>query len=88
MQVGSLSSFAGCPERLGLGDERQLERSVDDEATYALSGVFFFLGCISCCKACCVTQSAEAVESQLNHPDAMIGRPLIGDYSESSELPV
>ena len=21
---------AGCPERLGLGDERQLERSVDD----------------------------------------------------------
>lgn len=73
---------------LALGMSGSLKDRLMIEATYALSGVFFFLGCISCCKACCVTQSAEAVESQLNHPDAMIGRPLIGDYSESSELPV
>ncbi|CAK9072905.1 Cyclic nucleotide-binding domain-containing protein [Durusdinium trenchii] len=48
------------------------------EAMLALGGVLVFLGCITCCKCLSETHDSEEVDKQLNHPDAAIGKPLMG----------
>jgi len=62
---------------LAFGMRQSFSDKMASEAILVLSAVFFFLGCITCCRSCIRRAQDEAVESQLNHPDAAIGRPLI-----------